>query len=74
MDNFNIKAIGRNIDHLRHMRHMTVQELADATGFSSMQFYHWKQGRNAPQLRTLYVLAKYFGVSMDELMKGVDKE
>ena len=45
-------------------------DVSKATGISKSTFSDWKSGRSKPKQEKLQKIADYFGVSVDDLMKG----
>lgn len=69
-----LKATGENIIRLREERGLTVKDLQEMFGFATPQsIYKWQQGQAMPTVDNLYILAKIFGVHMDDIIV-VDNE
>ena len=64
--------ISERINRFRKDRDLTQEELANALGVSSQAVSNWERG-GYPDITLLPVIARYFGVSIDELM-GNDAE
>ena len=65
----NIAAnINRNIIHLRRQKGMTQRDLATVLDVSCQAVSKWESGKCCPDIELLPTLARYFGVSMDELV------
>ncbi len=59
--------IGYKIKELRKKRGITQEQLANVIGVSFQAVSKWENGIALPDITLAPVLAKYFGVSMDEL-------
>lgn len=66
----NIK-IGENIRRLRKERNITQEVAANHLGISFQSISKWERGDGYPDITMIPTLARYFGVSVDELM-GMD--
>ena len=64
--------INEQIVSLRKQKGVTQGELADVLGVSNQSVSKWESGQCCPDIQLLPELAKYFDVSMDELM-GIEK-
>lgn len=63
--------IGSNIKRLRTSRGMTQEELADFIGVSFQAVSKWEREEGLPDITLLPVLARFFDISLDELV-GMD--
>ena len=61
--------IGKNIKRLRLNRQITQEQLSGAMGVSCAAVSKWERGETLPDISLLPLLANYFGVSIDELMR-----
>ncbi len=60
---------GENINLLRQNAGISVRELQDIFGFSTPQaIYKWQRGTAMPTIDNLIVLAKVFGVRVDDVL------
>jgi transcriptional regulator with XRE-family HTH domain len=70
--------IGRNLKHLRKLRKLTQQDLADQLGINRSNIGAYEECRAAPKYDTLRDMSDFFGVSMDNLVKedlsGLDED
>ena len=66
--------INEQIAFLRKQKGLTQEELAKALGVTNQSVSKWESGQCCPDIQLLPELAKYFEVSIDELMgyKSVD--
>ena len=64
MENF-----GKILKELREDRKMSQAELGKALGYKSHSIIaQWESGRRYPSIENLIPIAKYFNVSLDELV------
>lgn len=59
--------IGEKIRTLRKNKKMTQAELAEALSVSSQSVSKWENGLSVPDISVLPAIARYFGITMDEL-------
>ena len=65
----NMKATGRNIEHLRKEQHLRVRDVAEFMGFDATQaVYKWQRGESLPSVDNLLALSRLLGVSMEDLL------
>lgn len=50
------------------------QEVADAVGVAQNSVYRWESGLRTPSIEYVVKLAKFFGVTVDELINGPSAE
>lgn len=62
-----------NLRKLRRDRYLSQTELGDAVGVSQLTISAWERGRNRPDIDMIRTLAKFFGVTVDDLI-GQKKE
>ena len=67
-------AIGNNIYRLLKQRHMTQRELAKRIGTHEDTLSRWINGQRQPSAFALLRISRVLGVSMEELMAGVDEK
>ena len=58
------------IQHLRKQKALTQEELAQALYVSRAAVSKWESGRGYPNIESLKELAKFYGVTIDELLSG----
>ena len=58
------------LQELRKQRGLTQEELAEALYVSRTAVSKWESGRGYPNLDSLKALAKFFSVTIDELLSG----
>lgn len=57
-----------NIKKLRTDRKLTQKQLGEALGFTNRTIIRWEQGEGEPGISELKLLARFFGVSIDQLI------
>ena len=60
-------AIGLKIKCLRKQHNITQKDLAKSLCVTSQAISKWENGKNMPDITVLPMVAKLFGISMDEL-------
>lgn len=60
--------INSQITKLRKRMNITQDELAKAVGVTNQSVSKWESGIYCPDIQLLPILAKFFGVTIDELM------
>ena len=65
-------AIGNNISALLKQKKMTQHELAARIGSHQDTLSRWMTGQRQPSSYALYRISKVLGVTMEDLMAGVD--
>ena len=63
-------SIGKKLTALMYDKGVTQREVAKAIGLSKTSVSYAVNGRVVPKADTLIKLAAYFGVTVDELLKG----
>ena len=63
-------SIGGRIAELRKRRGMTQDELAEKMGVSSQAVSKWENDISCPDIQVLPMLADYFDVTVDALLRG----
>ncbi len=62
-----MEPIGTKIHAMRRSRGLTQAQLADVLSVSAQTISKWENHLSAPDISMLPVIARYFGVTMDEL-------
>ena len=60
-------AIGLKIKYLRKQHNITQKDLAKSLCVTSQAISKWENGKNMPDITVLPMVARLFGISMDEL-------
>lgn len=58
-----------NLKTLRNSHHLTQEQLAEVLNTTSKSISRWENGKTMPDYTIMLALAKYFHVSLDELIK-----
>ncbi len=59
-------TIGNKIKVLRKNKNMTQEQLAEVLSVSSQAVSKWENGLSAPDIELLPIIARFFGITMDE--------
>ena len=62
-------AIGSNLKELRAKKNLTQEELADAVGVTRVTINYIENGEYRPSLELAFLLARYFGKTIEEVFK-----
>lgn len=57
---------------LRRQAGLSQEELASVVGVSRQAVQKWESGASRPDIDRLILLADYFGVTLDDLVRGID--
>ncbi len=63
------KIVAENLVGLRKSRHLTQQELAEKMGYSDKLISKWEQGKAIPSIDKMMVLASFYNVTLDDLVR-----
>lgn len=66
-------ALARRMKELRKKRGLSQEAFADHAGLHRVAVGWIEQGKRVPSLKTLVRISEGFGISLSELLKGVDK-
>lgn len=66
-------SIGANVQRLRQNRSMSQSELAEAVNIHQTHISKIELGKKTPSMEVAQQLADFFGVSLDELVKGLSQ-
>jgi transcriptional regulator with XRE-family HTH domain len=66
-------ALAKRLRELRKKRGFSQEAFADHTGLHRVAIGWIEQGRRVPSLKTLVKISHGLGISVSELLKGVDK-
>ena len=66
-------ALGQRIRELRAKQGYSQEAFADHCGLHRTAMSLIERGKRVPSLRTLVTLSQGFGISLSELLEGVDK-
>lgn len=62
--------LNEKLQQLRKQKNLTQEELAEALYVSRTAISKWESGRGYPNIDSLKAIAKYFSVSIDDLLSG----
>lgn len=57
-----------NFKRLRLLQGMTAIEASEALGIPVAVYYHYESGARLPNIKRLQHIAKFYGVTIDELL------
>jgi transcriptional regulator with XRE-family HTH domain len=66
-------ALGNRLRGLRAEQGFSQEAFADACGLHRTAMSLIERGKRVPSLRTLLTISQGFGISLSELLEGVDK-
>lgn len=64
------RIVGARIARLRQNSGLTQQQLAAITGVSHQAVSKWESGAALPDIQTLLLLTRFFGVTVEQLLEG----
>ncbi|MBQ7295242.1 MAG: helix-turn-helix transcriptional regulator [Clostridia bacterium] len=64
------KSMGSFLSELRKEKGITQKELAEFLNVSDKTVSHWECDKYSPDISVIPILAEFFGVTCDELLKG----
>ena len=65
------RSLGETLKAYRTERQMTQEFVAESLGVSRQAVSKWESGTSDPSTSNLFALAKLFGVSVEELLRGI---
>ena len=66
--------IGEFLKELRKQKNLTQQEAADALFVSQKTISRWETGEGIPDISIIQDVAKFYDVTVDEILEGTKKE
>jgi transcriptional regulator with XRE-family HTH domain len=66
-------ALARRMKELRKQRGLSQEAFADHAGLHRVAVGWIEQGKRIPSLKTLVKISQGFGITLSELLKGVDR-
>ena len=63
-------TIGERIADIRKTSHLSQEAFGDSLGVTRQAISKWESGRGYPNIDSLKAIAKFYGVSVDELLSG----
>ena len=67
-----LAALAKRMKELRKQRGFSQEAFADHAGLHRVAVGWIEQGKRVPSLKTLLKISQGFGLSLSELLKGVD--
>jgi transcriptional regulator with XRE-family HTH domain len=67
-------SFGNRLYELRKSRNISQEELAELLDVSRQSISKWENDKAYPEMTRLLYMSDYFGVSLDYLMRGVEKD
>lgn len=64
-----MRKICKNIAHLRHLKGLSQENMAEELGITRSRLSSWEEHRAAPPIEMLITLSEYFTISVDSLVK-----
>lgn len=64
--------LSEKLSNLRKSQGLTKQQLADKINYSDRLISKWENGYSTPDISALMVLAKFYNISLDELMSDCE--
>jgi transcriptional regulator with XRE-family HTH domain len=64
-----MRKICKNIAHLRHLKGISQENMAEELGITRSRLSSWEEHRAAPPIEMLITLSDYFSLSVDSLVK-----
>lgn len=72
---YDMKIIGANLKRLREKKHLSVEEVREYLGLSSVQaVYKYESGKGYPQADTLLALMELYEAKLEDITKEKVKE
>ena len=68
-----LMALGKRLRELRAERGVSQEAFADRCGLHRTAMSLLERGKRVPSLRTLLTLSQGFGISLSELLEGIDR-
>lgn len=74
--NWNQRSVNMNIadriQHLRKMKGISQEELADKLGVSRQAISKWESEQSSPDIEKVIIMSEFFEVTTDYLLKGIE--
>ena len=67
------RTISENLKKLAEEKKVTPTEVADAIGYRKEVIIDYFEGRKQPKVYAVYKMARYFGVSLDRILDGIEE-
>ena len=67
-------TFGERLYELRNKNNLSQEELAEVLDVSRQSISKWENDKAYPEMTRLLFMSDYFDVSLDYLMRGIEKE
>ena len=67
-------TFGERLYELRNKKNISQEDLAEVLDVSRQSIPKWENDKAYPEMTRLLFMSEYFDVSLDYLMRGIDKE
>ena len=67
-------TLGERLYELRNKKNLSQEELAEVLDVSRQSISKWENDKAYPEMTRLLFMSDYFDVSLDYLMRGIEKE
>lgn len=67
-------TFGERLYELRNKKNLSQEELAEVLDVSRQSISKWENDKAYPEMTRLLFMSDYFDVSLDYLMRGIEKE
>ena len=67
-------TFGERLYELRNKKNISQEDLAEVLDVSRQSSSKWENDKAYPEMTRLLFMSEYFDVSLDYLMRGIDKE
>ena len=67
-------TFGERLYELRNKKNISQEDLAEVLDVSRQSISKWENDKAYPEMTRLLFMSEYFDVSLDYLMRGIDKE
>lgn len=64
-----LEATGKNLKAIMKAWGVTVNDIMNVCHVTNQSVYRWLDGQTLPKIDNLYVIAKYLGVRMEQIIK-----
>ena len=66
--NYSVESVGARLRSLRAARHVSQQEVSDATGIAVSSIKIYENDRGGMGLETAWKFADYYGIGIDQVV------
>ena len=65
-----MQSLSQKLTSLRKSKNLTQQQLAKEVNYSDKVISKWERGESVPDVNALHSIAKFYNISLDELMES----